>query len=70
MKNNLPTVGLVSGNASQAAIRLSEELAQQGISAIVKTKTNAITQPNCEQIRQLTGQAGQDLFFNGWKLLF
>lgn len=68
MKNTVPTVGLVSGSPTPAARLLSEELAQQGISAIVKTKAD--TPPHCEQIRQLTGQAGQDLFFNGWKLLF
>jgi hypothetical protein len=70
MKNTLPTVGLVSGKANPAALALSEELAQQGISAIVKTKAESGKQPNCEQVRQLAGQPTPDLFFNGWKLLF
>lgn len=70
MKNPNPAIGLVSGTLTPAAKLLCEELAQQGISAIVKSKPEATTTASSEHIRQLTGQAGQDLFFNGWKLLF
>jgi hypothetical protein len=72
MKDKTPTIGLVSANSAQSKTvkEICSELAQQGISAIVKTKGETAPQEDNEQVRQLTGQPGQDLFFNGWKLLF
>lgn len=68
MKNIKPTIGLVSGTPTPTAKQLCEELAQQGISVMVKAKTEPVVVN--EQLRQLAGQPGQDLFFNSWKLLF
>lgn len=72
MKDKKATIGLVSASSAQvqSARELCSELAQQGISAIVKTKGEVLPQDDNEHVRQLTGQPGQDLFFNGWKLLF
>ncbi len=70
MKNKITTIGLLSGTPTPAAQQLCNELAGQGISAIVKSIPESAPHRNNEQVRQLTGQPGHDLFFNGWKLLF
>ena len=70
MKTTNPTVSLISGTPTEAAKKLCEEFNQQGISVIVKSKAEPPHSRTHEQVQQLTGKAGQDLFFNGWKLLF
>ena len=70
MKTDHLTICLLTGTPTAEARRLCEELAQQGISAIVNVKSEPAANATNEQIRQLTGQPGQDLFFNGWTLLF
>jgi len=70
MKNTTPTISLISGTPTEAAKQLCDELTQQGISVIIKSKPESVHHRTTEQVRQLTGQPGQDLFFNGWKLLF
>jgi len=70
MKTTNPTISLISGTPTEAAKKLCKEFNQHGISVIVKSKVEPTSNRRHEQVQQLTGQAGQDLFFNGWKLLF
>lgn len=69
MKTNNKTVCLVAGQADNTTKDICRSLAKEGISAIVKHKEVNIAEP-AETPKHWSGQPGQDLFFNGWKLLF
>lgn len=69
MKNNENSVGLLAGKADAGTKDLCRLLAKEGITAIVKQKEAAAPEP-ADTPKQWSGQPGQDLFFNGWKLLF
>ncbi len=50
-----------------------QQLAEEGITAIVREKKPVVDEPVSDvndMLRQLRGEPGKDLFFNGWKLLF
>ena len=69
MKNMDKTVCLFSGRGDDTTKAICRSLASEGISAIVKQKESSTTLAT-ETHKQWSGQPGQDLFFNGWKLLF
>ena len=74
MKNIDETAGVIIGKASPATRDICRLLAQNGISTVVvpkevhTTDISEITAPDHET--HWSGQPGQDLFFNGWKLMF
>ncbi|OIN55901.1 hypothetical protein [Arsenicibacter rosenii] len=73
MKNNKPCVGLLAGKGSAITKEVCQQLAEEGITAIVREKKTGIDEPATQTndvLRQLRGEPGKDLFFNGWKLLF
>ena len=69
MKNSKPTISLLVGEGDELTKEICECLAKEGITAIVRQKAETKS-PTDELVRQLRGEAGKDLFFNGWKLLF
>lgn len=69
MKNNKQTISFLVGEGDELTKEICECLAKEGITAIVRQKTE-VKSPTDELISQLRGEAGKDLFFNGWKLLF
>ncbi len=85
MPTSQPTVGLLAGPGDALTKEICQALASTGVSAIVRRVDAARTHPiptdrsraeaRAEQhLRQLANgpaSAGeQDLFFNGWTLLF
>ncbi len=69
MKTNEKTIGLMLGSGNETAKDLCRSLAKNGVSAIVIPKDGSVV-TDVETARQWSGQPGEDLFFNGWKLLF
>ena len=70
MKTNEETVGIVIGKTTETTKDVCRLLAKQGISTVVVQKEAAQPEPEETDQRQWSGKPGQDLFFNGWKLLF
>lgn len=69
MKTNEKNIGLLAGNSTETTKDICRSLAKNGVSAIVVQKEGSTPKP-ADGPRQWSGQPGQDLFFNGWKLLF
>ncbi len=69
MKNTDQTVCLLAGRGNEATKAICRSLTSESITYIVKQKENSMSLP-AETHKQWSGQPGQDLFFNGWKLLF
>ncbi|RIV17823.1 hypothetical protein DYU11_30575 [Fibrisoma montanum] len=70
MKKKEEAVGLLVGNGDAVTKQICQALAKEGITALVRQKDTDGVLPADEQVRQLAGEPGKDLFFNGWKLLF
>lgn len=68
MKNK-KSITLLVGEGNELTSAVCECLANEGIAAMVRQKPNEIVGAD-EQVKQLRGEAGKDLFFNGWTLLF
>lgn len=64
-----PSACLLRGKGDTNAEDICQSLTQEGITAIVKQRNPAGLAPADGQAHW-SGQPGQDLFFNGWKLLF
>ena len=69
MKKDNETIGLLIGKGDAATREICQCLAKEGIMALVKTKEIAPPDPD-DAHRHWSGKPGEDLFFNGWKLLF
>lgn len=72
MKKDNKTIGLMLGPGNKLTQDVCRSLAKEGISAIVKqTRPDSLDKtPASEVTEQWSGRPGEDLFFNGWKLLF
>lgn len=69
MKTKPQTVGLLVGEGDAPTKAICRALAKEGIAAIVR-KTDAKPIETDDLAEHWSGEPGQDLFFNGWKLLF
>ncbi|WP_018622222.1 hypothetical protein [Spirosoma luteum] len=74
MKNNETVVGIANGKLSAQTKDICRSLAEKGVSCLVVQKENMhteIAEPAVDtESQHWSGKPGQDLFFNGWKLLF
>jgi len=69
MKTNDSAVCLLAGRGTDSTRDLCRLLTDGGVTALVKQKENALPD-SASNHPQWSGTPGQDLFFNGWKLLF
>ena len=69
MKNTNRSICLLLGKGDRNTKEIGQALALEGITAIVKQK-NPADLTSADERNHWSGQPGQDLFFNGWKLLF
>lgn len=74
MKTNETVVGIANGKLSAQTKDMCRSLAEKGISCLVVQKESTHTGPVEPAVaadsQHWSGKPGQDLFFNGWKLLF
>ena len=74
MKTNETVVGIANGKLSAQTKDICRSLAERGVSCLVVQKENRHTEPAetavVTESHHWSGKPGQDLFFNGWKLLF
>ncbi len=74
MKSTETVVGIANGKLNTQTKDICRSLAEKGVSCLVVQKENAHTEPVettvVTESQHWSGQPGQDLFFNGWKLLF
>ncbi len=74
MKTNETVVGIANGKLSTQTKDICRSLAEGGVSCLVVQKENTHTEhvepAVVAEPQHWSGQPGQDLFFNGWKLLF
>ena len=69
MKETKDTQGVMIGNGTGLTRSICQSLAQKGISTVVIAKESQ-AEPTEMASEHWSGKPGQDLFFNGWKLLF
>lgn len=70
MKETKETSGVMIGHGTGITKSICQSLAQKGISTVVIQKETAQAEPIEAASEHWSGKPGQDLFFNGWKLLF
>ena len=74
MKKNETVVGIANGKLSTQTKDICRSLAERGVSCLVVQKENTHTEivepADVPESQHWSGKPGQDLFFNGWKLLF
>ena len=73
MNTENKSVCLLSGRSNSTMRDISEALAREGLTAIVRQKEGSGVgiENDPEMVgSHWSGQPGKDLFFNGWKLLF
>ncbi|WP_020603187.1 hypothetical protein [Spirosoma spitsbergense] len=74
MKTNETVVGIAHGKLSAQTKDICHSLAEKGVSCLVVQKENTPTELSetavVTESQHWSGKPGQDLFFNGWKLLF
>jgi len=69
MKQENKIISMLAGPCDQSVRNICRSLAEEGVSAIVRQKESTLDEP-MEESKHWSGQPGQDLFFNSWKLLF
>ncbi|QJD78928.1 hypothetical protein [Spirosoma rhododendri] len=69
MKQDNKIITMLAGSCDQSVRNLCRSLAEEGVSAIVRQKESTLDEP-IEESKHWSGQPGQDMFFNNWKLLF
>ena len=69
MKNINNSGCLLIGKGGVSPQTIGQVLAPEGITALIRQKDSA-AQIAADGPDHWSGQPGQDLFFNGWKLLF
>ncbi|QJW88618.1 hypothetical protein HNV11_04125 [Spirosoma taeanense] len=70
MKTDNETIGLLIGKGDATTKGICRSLAKEGITALVKQKEDGITEAEDAPRHTWSGKPGEDMFFNGWKLLF
>jgi hypothetical protein len=71
MKKKDETLCYLVGKGDNATKDLCRSLAKEGVSVMIKQKeTVAAVTKEVESDQHWSGHPGEDLFFNGWKLLF
>ena len=67
MNTENKSICLLIGKNNSTTRDISQALAHEGVTAIVRQKEGSESEPVGSY---WSGQPGEDLFFNGWKLLF
>ena len=73
MKTNETAVRVALGSVCATTKDICQSLAEQGVSTLVvqKEATQSSRDESAAGVaHQWSGKPGEDLFFNGWKLLF